>query len=186
MPRLTTNAWLEVRAKREAGLTFPVLAAEYGVDKAAICRRAKREEWADGDGLAGVFRQKVNAKVNRIDTANKVTRLATIDAAADRAVVIINRHREDWRRHYELFPIDTVAQDSNLARLAKLAAEMLCIRQKGERAAWGLEEERRIEIKGLGVGDCELAAKQAWDDLRRIHDERAAAAGDDPYIEVDA
>ena len=90
MPRLTTDAWLEVRAKREAGLTFPVLAAEYGVDKVAVCRRAKREEWADGDGLAGVIRQKVNAKVNRIDTANKVTRLATIDAA-DRAAEIMGR-----------------------------------------------------------------------------------------------
>ena len=185
MPRLSPDTWAELRAKREAGMSMGALANEYDVSAAAICKRSAREGWADSDDLAGVLRQKVNVKVNAINLANPIVKLATIDAAADRAVVIINRHREDWERHHAIFSLTAINANKDLARHAKTVAEMLIIRQRGERAAWGLEEERRIEIKGLGVGDCELAAKQAWDDLRRIHEERAAVAGDDPYIETE-
>jgi len=183
MPRLSADLWLEVRAKREAGLTFPALADEYGVDKAAICRRAKREEWADSDGLAGVLRQKVNAKVNRIDTANKAAALTTLEAAADRADEIIKRHREDWERHHQLFPMEAIAQDNDLARKAKIVAEMLTIRQKGERASWGMEEVPSLQISGtvntkIGVEDNAKRAEQAWLELERIRAERKASQGD--------
>ena len=41
MPRLSSDQWESIRAEREAGASFGDLAQKYGVDKAAIVRRAK-------------------------------------------------------------------------------------------------------------------------------------------------
>ena len=66
MPKLSTSDWADVRAEREAGASMGELSARFGVDKAAISRRAKAKGWGDGSDVAGVIRRKVNEKVNAL------------------------------------------------------------------------------------------------------------------------
>lgn len=96
MPRLTADQWETIRAEREAGASFGDLSAKHGVDRAAICRRAKKEGWGDGHDVAEIVRNKVNAKVNGVDRLpSPAKRAAAIDAAADKAAEVIRRHQTE-------------------------------------------------------------------------------------------
>lgn len=139
MPRLTADQWADVRADREAGMSFKKLAVKYDVSDAAICKRAQREGWLDGSDVGDVIRRKVNEKVNAV-SPSPAKRAATIDAAADQAVRIVARHRDDWERHHQVFGVDGIANNFELGKSAKISSEMLAIRQKAERIAWNLDE----------------------------------------------
>jgi hypothetical protein len=152
MPRLTKDTWADVRAEREAGASFGELAAKYGVDRAAIHRRAKAEGWSDGQDVAEIVRRKVNEKVNAISTAgDPKKRAAALDAAADRAAEVVRRHQEETNaareRLYSGLKAHKVAvtkDEKVLAfedlKAAKIASEALSIIQRLERINWGLEE----------------------------------------------
>lgn len=62
-----------------------------------------------------------------------------MDAAADEAAQVIRRHREEWEAHTAEFPLSAIARDFELGKSAKIAAEVLTIRQAGQRRAWGLD-----------------------------------------------
>jgi len=70
MPKLSKDDWEQVRAEREAGLSFGRLAARYGIDKAAIVRRAKDEGWGDGTDVAELVRRKACARLTGADTTD--------------------------------------------------------------------------------------------------------------------
>jgi len=156
MPRLTVDQWADVRAEREAGVSFGDLAKKYGVSGAAICKRAKKEEWGDGSDVSEEIRRRVNEKVNAVNTADPKKKIAAISAAADKIVKIVARHRDDWETHHATFDVPAIAKDFNLGKSAKISAEMLAIRQKAERVAWGLEDNEskpEIKIQWTGLGD---------------------------------
>lgn len=54
MPRLTADTWETVRAEREAGASFPELAAKFGVSHQAIQKRATPEGQTDPDATPPV------------------------------------------------------------------------------------------------------------------------------------
>ena len=56
--------WETIRAEYEAGSSMGKLSDKYGVDKAAISRRAKKEAWAQD--VTGAVDRAVDAKVNGI------------------------------------------------------------------------------------------------------------------------
>jgi hypothetical protein len=58
MPRLSRDTWAQIRAEREAGLSFGLLASRYGISKTAIIQRAKAEGWGDGADVAELVRRK--------------------------------------------------------------------------------------------------------------------------------
>ncbi len=152
MPRLTRDQWETIRAEREAGASISELAAKYGVDKAAISRRAKAEDWSDGTDVAEVIRRKVNEKVNGISTGvDPKKRAEAISAAAERGAEVVRRHQEETNaardRLYSGLKAHKAAvtkEDKALAfedlKAAKIAAEALAIIQRLERINWGLEE----------------------------------------------
>jgi hypothetical protein len=152
MPRLSRETWADIRAEREAGASFGDLATKYGVDKAAIHRRAKAEKWSDGTDVADVIRRKVNEKVNAISTEpNAKKRAEAIEAAADRAAEIVRLHQEETKaareRLYSGLRAHKAAatrEDKVLAfedlKAAKIASEVLSIIQRLERINWGLED----------------------------------------------
>ena len=82
--------WETIRAEYEAGSSMGKLSDKYGVDKAAISRRAKKEAWAQD-----------------------------VTGAVDRAIE---------------------KNDFDKAKLAKITAETLKIRQEAERKAWGIRD----------------------------------------------
>lgn len=141
MPRLKPDQWEEARAMREAGETLTAVAEKFGIDRAAVSRRAKSEGWGDGADIAGAVRRKVTEKVTGLVTAcDPKKRAEALDAAAERGVSIITRHQQDWEEHHQRFTVNGVADDFTLGKSAKICAEMLAIRQKAERAAHGLDE----------------------------------------------
>jgi hypothetical protein len=156
MPRLTADQWADVRAAREMGGSFGELAAKFNVDRAAIFRRAKKEGWSDGADVGDLIRRKVNEKVNAVVNEDPVKKAVAIDAAANQAAFVVIRHRDDWEAHHAEFSVKKIADDFDLGKSAKISAEMLAIRQKGERIAWGLEEAENkpditIQWAGLAV-----------------------------------
>jgi hypothetical protein len=139
MPRLSKETWSDIRAEREAGASFPELASKYGVSHQAIQKRAKAEGWSDGTDVAEVIRRKVAEKVARVvASSNPQKRAESIDAAAEKSASVVRMHQAEWDDHRARF--GSVPDDFESGKLAKISAEMLRIRQDGERKAWGLDE----------------------------------------------
>ena len=140
MPRLTQDQWDSVRAEREAGSSFRELAARHGVSDAAIVKRAKSEGWSDGKDVAEVIRRKVSEKVSGIvSTGNPKKKAEAIEAAASKAAAVVDMHKGEWAAHRDRFGATT--EDFEDGKLAKINAEMLKIRQEGERRAHGLDAD---------------------------------------------
>lgn len=147
MPRLTADVWETVRAEREAGASFPELAAKWGVSHTAIIKRSKLGNWGDGQDVAAVIRRKVSEKVSGIvSTENPKKKAEAIDAAADKSAAIVAIHRQEWADHRDRF--GSVPEDFDQGKLAKISVEMLKIRQEGEARAWGLHPDSQPADSG--------------------------------------
>lgn len=139
MPRLTADQWQQIRAEREAGASFRDLAERFGVSHQAIVKRADKEKWGDGQDVGEIIRRKVAEKVaGVVASGNPKKKAEAIDAAADRAAAVVERHKRDWDEHRARF--GSVPEHFDDGKLAKITAEMLRIRHDGERRAWGLDE----------------------------------------------
>ena len=68
---------------------------------------------------------------------------------------MIETHREEWSDHRRLFTLEAMLGEDGLgvARMAKTAAEMLKIRQEGERKAWGLDAIAEDSSSGVATLD---------------------------------
>lgn len=158
MPRLTADQWGTIRAEREAGASMSELAARFGIDKAAISRRAKAEEWGDGTDVAEVIRRKVNEKVNGISTTDAPKKRAeAISAAADRSAEVIKRHQDETNavreRLYHGLKEHKAAVGKEAKQLAfedlkaaKISSETLLNIHRAERQAWNLDTAVAGEI----------------------------------------
>jgi len=68
-----------------------------------------------------------------------------IDVAIDLRSGIIEKHRADWDEHRDLFPLSAIAgtikagPNMEIGKAAKIGAEVIKLRQEGERRAWGLD-----------------------------------------------
>lgn len=154
MPRLTRDQWETIRAEREAGASFPELAAKWGVSHQAIQKRAKAEGWGDGQDVGEIIRRKVAEKVAGVVAAcNPKKRAEAINAAAERSAEIIKRHQEESNeireRLYAGLKAHRAAETKEQKQLAfedlkaaKIASETLLNIHRAERKAWGLDEER--------------------------------------------
>lgn len=151
MPRLPQATWQQIRAERETGASFGDLAARYDVTKSAIVKRAKAEAWGDGTDVQAEIRRRAIAKVTAKFTGDRTKKREVIEAAADSAADLIARQRKDWEEHRLKY--GQLQTDFELAKLAKISAEMLMIRQKGERLAWGLEDNQQT---------AEIVIKREW------------------------
>lgn len=157
MPRLTADQWQSIRAEREAGATFDSLAAKNGVSKTAIVKKSNGEGWGDGSDLAEVIRRKVTEKVTGIVTsANPKKKAEAIDDAAEKAAAVIEQHRNEWKDHRVRFGSTTA--DFEDGKLAKINAEMLKIRQSGERLAYGLDAA--VETKNEDIAAIAAEARR--------------------------
>ena len=147
MPRLTADQWETIRAEREAGESFDKLAQAHGVTKAAIIKQAKKHNWSDGTDVGAAVRRKVTEMVTGVVTGgNPEKKAQAIEKAAAKVVAVVASHQKEWHDHRERFGVPKTSAEVEVkesfedAKLAKITAEMLMIRQKGERAAHGLED----------------------------------------------
>ena len=136
MPKLTLEAWEQIRAGFEVGATFSDLARRFGISRQAISKRSKAENWQVDPAAAEQIKVRVASRV----TSDPAKKEAALDQVADQAAEIVRLHRADWAGHRGLFPLKDLAQDFNLGKAAKISCEMIALRQRAERAAWGLDD----------------------------------------------
>ena len=78
----------------------------------------------------------------------------TIDSAADETAALVRRHRQEWVQvaglRQEALAARKSSQDEafKMARLAKLAADITAVQQKGEREAWGMDGKKAEAPQG--------------------------------------
>lgn len=139
--------WETIRAEYEAGSTMGELSRKHGVDKAAISRKAKKEAWlAD---LSEVVNKRAEAKVNGlVNAVDPKKKAEAVDRAADAKAAVIMRHKEEWEQHQQLIRAAVESGDFDAAKLAKITAETIKIRQEGERKAWGITDKGETELSG--------------------------------------
>lgn len=153
MARLTVDQWQEARRTWEADptATFEAVADQYKVSRQAISKRANAEGWAKVGALRQVVERaqfKADRKVAQVaaqpsevaDATAKRDEQATIEESVEIRADVIDRHRADWAEHRKFFKLEDLGKDFEAGKKAKISAEMLMIRQKGERAAYGLED----------------------------------------------
>lgn len=153
MPRLTADQWETIRAEREAGASFPDLAARHGVSHQAIQKHAKAEGWGDGQDVGQAIRRKVAEKVaGVVATDNPVKRAEALDNAAKRGVEVILRHqtetdgsRERLYAGLKAHKLATTKEEKQMAfedlKAAKISSETMLNLHRAERTAFGLDVE---------------------------------------------
>lgn len=153
--------WDTIQYEYECGTSMNELMRRYGVNKSSISRRAKHEGWTQY--LTDAVDRLAEAKANGLAHSRGVdfkTRSQALEEAADRKVAVINRHRQEWDEHAKWVQQAIEDGDLEAAKLAKITAETLKIRQEGERKAWGIAD--RIEpakVEVLSKEQCDAAVK---------------------------
>lgn len=149
MARPTKQDWLEARQRWEADvpMTMGQVAESMGVSVAAVSKTAKAHGWVKSGSLPSINRAaQVKADAAEVDgqvnasTAKKPL-AASVEASTELRAKLIQAHRAEWRRHASLYSLEGIKADFNEGKSAKITAEMLSIRQKGERVAWGMDTE---------------------------------------------
>lgn len=148
--RPSHDAWQSARAKWEAdpAESYESVAKVLGVSKQAVGKRAKEEGWEKTATLRSIVerahfkadQREVDAKVDGEVDPSTTKRLASREAAEDIRADVIERHRADWAEHRALFALGEIKDKFDAGKSAKISAEMLALRQKGERAAYGIED----------------------------------------------
>jgi len=72
---------------------------------------------------------------------------------------VLDRHRADWSEHRKLFTLQSIAENFDLGKSAKITAEMLKIRQDGERKAYGFDDVTNQPTGNAADALAELARK---------------------------
>lgn len=151
MAKLSPDDWEQIRAEREAGLSFRRLASRYGVSKTAIIQRAKAEGWGDGADVAELVRRKASARVAGVDITDHQKRAAAIDLAAELAADVIRRHQAEAEQVRELFwrgledsraaeTLDEKRLAFETLKAAKISSETALNLQRMERISHGLDD----------------------------------------------
>lgn len=137
--------WGQIRVEYELGASLRELARAHGVSKSAVSKRARSEGWIRD--TTGTVRRLAVAKSagladavdTGVDTVHPKKRAAAVERAADALAAVIQRHKDEWERHWQILDAALAASDFEAAKLAKITAETLRLRQDGERRAWGLD-----------------------------------------------
>lgn len=153
MPRLTADQWAAARVKWESDptITFEAVGQLMGVSRVAVSKRASAEGWERVTDLH-TLAQLAHARSDAREVAAKVTpelTPETIDArnaAVDLRADIIDRHKADMARHRVLHSDAAQAEDLEACKRAKLSIEVLAIRHKIERDAYGLNEAATTQV----------------------------------------
>lgn len=149
MARLTSDQWQDARQSWEADptLTFEGLAEKLGLSRQAVCKKAKGDSWSKVGALKKVAERaqlKADSKVAQpskvAGSAPKKAADATFEASVEIRADVIDRHRSDWAEHRKTFTLAEIKAKFEAGKQAKISAEMLAIRQRGERAAYGLDD----------------------------------------------
>ena len=130
--------WEQVRAEYEAGATQSDLSRKHGVSRTAIQKHIEAEGWTQD--VEPAIQRKVAEKVaGLVAGCNPKKKAEALDAEAARRADVVQRHRDEWEEHKQIVDKAVGDRDFNAAKLAKITAETLKIRQEAERKAWSID-----------------------------------------------
>lgn len=156
MPRLSVDTWAQIRYRYEAGETVSALSRHFGVTRAAIQKQAAKQGWTQD--VEPVIRRMVAEKVAGVVAgATSEKKAEAMAAEAERRMAVVDRHRREWDEHQQLIQDAIANGDFEAAKLAKITAETVRIRQDGERKAWSLDDSA-VKIDVTKASDAELEA----------------------------
>lgn len=139
--------WETIRAEYEAGASQSELAKRHGVSRKAIQKHITAEGWAQD--ISGTLDRLTEAKVAGVVAGcDPKKKAAALDRAADAKAAVILRHKAEWEQHQQLIRQAVESGDFDAAKLAKITAETIKIRQEGERKAWGIQDKAETELTG--------------------------------------
>ncbi len=139
--------WETIRAEYEVGASQSELAKRHGVSRKAIQKHITAEGWAQD--ISGTLDRLTEAKVAGVVAGcDPKKKAAALDRAADAKAAVIMRHKEEWEQHQQLIRAAVENGDFDAAKLAKITAETIKIRQEGERKAWGITDKGETELSG--------------------------------------
>ena len=132
--------WEAIRAEYEAGSSQSELSKKFGPSRKAIQKHIAAEGWTQdvSDVLTRMTEAKVAGVVAGCDPKKKAEAL---ERAAEEKANVVQRHRDEWKQQEDLAKEAVANKDFELAKLAKITAETIKIRQEGERKAWGLDKD---------------------------------------------
>ena len=167
--RPSQDTWLTARQRWEADPTesFESISRVVGVSRVAVSKRADKEKWSRPTNLRQINEKaqlqadaKVTPKPSEVSGATaKSTEQAAVDIRAD----VLEHHRVDWIEHRGMFSLGAIRENFDVGKQAKISAEMLLLRQKGERAAYGMTDADAGDGDKIGreLTDIERAARVA-------------------------
>lgn len=139
--------WETIRAEYEAGKSQSALAKQHGVSRTAIQKHIRAEGWTQD--ISETLDRLTQAKVAGVVAGcNPQKKAEALERAAGAKADVIRRHQLEWSEHKELIRQALADQNFEAAKLAKITAETLKIRQEGERKAWGLSDKAANESAG--------------------------------------
>lgn len=116
------------------------LSRRYGVTKAAISQRAKKEGWLQD--VSGAVDRLAEAKLNGVlNTVNPQKKAEALSRAAEDKAAVIRNHREAWDGFKQEVKAALEANDFNRLKCLKIASETLRNAQECERKAWGIQDK---------------------------------------------
>jgi len=96
-----------------------------------------------------------------------------MDAAAQRRADVEIRHCTEWEEHQALIDEALAARDFDLAKLAKITAETIKIRQEAERKAWRIDNAP-VPSQNLSLTLTNVTNAASADEIKRLlQDEKA-------------
>lgn len=139
MTAVSRHDWETIRAEYEAGASQSALARRYGLSRAAIQKHIKAEGWMRE--VAETINRLTEAKVAGVVAGcNFQKKAEALDRAAEARADVVRRHRAEWEQHKAIMDEALKNSDFERAKLAKITAETIKIRQDGERRAWGIQD----------------------------------------------
>ncbi len=163
MARTPKFDWERIRAEYEAGASQSELSRRYGVSRKALQNHIAAEGWTQD--VEPAIHRKVAEKVAGIVAGSDPQKKAeAIDAEAERRAAKVHQHQEEWEANKAVSDEAILKRDFELAKLAKITAETIKIRQDGERKAFGLDPKEAPPPVAPG------------DELRKLTDEELDAS----------
>lgn len=159
--RLSKDEWATARVMWESdqSATDTSVAGVFGVSKQAVEQQRKKNNWQKVGAIQNVSERAQFAADNLSKLGLDKQKASSIDSAVEIRADVIDRHRGDWAEHRKHFTVSSISDDFEMGKKAKITAEMLKIRQEGERKAYGLDDVTNTPSTSIADALSELAQK---------------------------
>lgn len=170
-PKVTSEEWAELKVKWEndprIGYAWLIKETKIGVTRDAIRKKAEQERWRKSPAIRTIVQQ---AHINADNISLGKTDLNSIQNSIKLRSDIIELHRKEWNDHRRIFTLLKMEESLRYAQTAKMSAEVLKLRQDGERRAWALDAVAETEVGHVLQSELDRIYKEATKRMIEMED----------------